>query len=53
MQGLRNEGETGVLCVEAHINVTRWSQTGVEGDMCSLPNNTAAGITEHEITEFE
>jgi len=41
------------LCVEAHINLTRWSQTGVEGDMCSLPNNTTAGITEHEVTEIE
>ena len=40
-------------CVQAHINLTRWSQTGVEGDMCSLPNNTPAGITEHEVTEFE
>lgn len=53
MQGLRNGGETGELCVEAHINLTRWSQTGVEGDMCSLPNNVPAGRTEHEVTEFE
>lgn len=54
MQGLRNGGETGELCVEAHINLTRWSQTGVEGDMCSLANNISAGRrTEHELTEFE
>jgi hypothetical protein len=53
VQGLRNGGATEELCVEAHINLTRGSQTGVEGDMCSLPNNTPAGKTGREVTEFE